>query len=114
MSEIELDTHAAHAAEYFWWTVRTDAHRQKLLMDDLLPRLNNDDEMAEFAFGLFDLDGDGFVVETEVQSRFQKMYRCEAVVGPDRTEWFKALQQRALLGAIKMVSLYTASNLIET
>ena len=56
--------------------MRTDVDRQKLLMEDLLPPLGNNEEDAEYAFGLFDLDNDGYVVEAEVHSRFQKMYRC--------------------------------------
>ena len=77
MTEVELDTHAAHGAEYAWWVLRGDVNRQKLLMEDLLPLLGNDLEDAEYAFGLFDLDGDGYVVEAEVHSRLQKMYRYD-------------------------------------
>lgn len=75
MSEIELDTHAAHAAEYFWWMGRSNITSHKLTMEDMRACLS-DDEDARFAFSLFDLDGDGYVVEEEVQGRFQKMYRC--------------------------------------
>lgn len=64
------------SCRYFWWVVRTDVDRQKLLMEDLLPPLGNNEEDAAYAFGLFDLDNDGYVVEAEVHSRFQKMYRC--------------------------------------
>jgi hypothetical protein len=75
MSEVELDTHSAHAAEYFWWTCRGDIDSKVLLKSSLRDRLSSDSE-ADFAFGLFDLDGDGYVVEKEVHARFQKIYRC--------------------------------------
>lgn len=75
MSELEMDTHAAYAAEYFWWIVRRNVQSQKVLKEDLLDRLNGDEQDASYAFSLFDLDGDGYVVEEEVQSRFQKIYR---------------------------------------
>lgn len=74
MTEQQLDEHAAHAAEYFWWTVRQDLSEGKLVRADMKAVLK-DDEDADYAFGLFDLDGDGYVVEAEVQSRFQKIYR---------------------------------------
>ena len=77
MSELELDTHAAHAAEYLWWTARRDVASRKLLLASVRARLDSDEE-ADFAFGLFDLDGDGFVVEDEVHSRVRQMYRCAA------------------------------------
>jgi hypothetical protein len=75
MTELELDTHAAHAAEYFWWTCRNDISSNVLHKSCLRDRLSNDQE-ADFAFGMFDLDGDGYVVEEEVQARFQTIYRC--------------------------------------
>lgn len=77
MSELELDTHAAHAAEYLWWTARRDVAAPKLLRESVRVRLASDAE-ADFAFGLFDLDGDGFVVEDEVHCRLRQMYRCAA------------------------------------
>jgi hypothetical protein len=83
MSELEMDTHAAYAAEYFWWVVRKNIQSQKLLKADLLDRLNGDEQGASYAFSLFDLDGDGYVVEEEVQARFQKIYRsatCRALL----------------------------------
>ena len=35
MSEAELDTHAAHAAEYFWWTCRLNVNNVMLLKRSL-------------------------------------------------------------------------------
>ena len=37
-----------------------------------------DQEDTEFAYKLFDNDGDGFVVESEVHDRFEQIYRCAA------------------------------------
>lgn len=77
-----MNAHAAHAAEYFWWTARSDISCHKVTKADLLASLN-DEEDADYAFSLFDLDGDGYVVEEEVQSRFQHIYRCAlACLGP--------------------------------
>ena len=56
MSEAQLDEHAAHAAEYFWWTVRQNLSDGKLFRDDLEGILN-DQGQADHAFALFDLDG---------------------------------------------------------
>jgi hypothetical protein len=81
MSEQQLDEHALHAAEYFWWTVRQNLSLNKLYKEDLGAILHDDNDI-EYAFGLFDLDGDGYVVEQEVQNRFQKIYRCSAWVFP--------------------------------
>jgi hypothetical protein len=75
MTELELDTHAAYAAEYFWWTCRKDVNNKVVLKSSLRDRLSNDQE-ADFAFGLFDLDGDGYVVEEEVHARIRNLYRC--------------------------------------
>jgi hypothetical protein len=74
MTELELDTHAAHAAEFFWWTCRNNVDSKVLLKSSLRDHLSNDQE-ADFAFGMFDLDGDGYVVEEEVQARFRNIYR---------------------------------------
>jgi hypothetical protein len=77
MTEQQLDEHALHAAEYFWWTVRQDLSQNRVFKEDLAAILR-DGEDTEQAFGLFDLDGDGYVVEQEVQNRFQKIYRCSS------------------------------------
>lgn len=115
MSEPELDTHAAHAAEYFWWTCRQNVNNVMLLKRSLQVRalaqvpalgchfqparahlctnwvrhegtsalkrvqakLHNEDD-ATFAFELFDVDGDGYVLEEEVHTRFKHIYRCAA------------------------------------
>jgi hypothetical protein len=74
MGEEELDEHASHAAEYCWLTVREDVTSTRMHKDDLLAVLNDEND-ADFAFSLFDLDGDGFVVEREVHARFQHIYR---------------------------------------
>lgn len=74
MTETQLDEHATCAAEYCWLTVRKDLSRDTILKDDLETLLASQDEI-ELAFGLFDMDGDGYVTEPEVHSRFQSMYR---------------------------------------
>ena len=79
MTELELDTHAAHAAEYFWWTGRRNVQNTMLLKRSLRDKLDSDEE-ADFAFKLFDVDGDGWVLEDEVQSRFQQIYRCALAI----------------------------------
>ena len=55
--------------------MRQNLNCGKLFRDDLDCILRNEDD-ADYAFSLFDLDGDGYVVEEEVHSRFQKIYRC--------------------------------------
>jgi hypothetical protein len=79
MTEPQLEQHATCAAEYVWLTVRRDLAVDKLFKDDLLAVLNQPDD-AEFAFRLFDVDGDGYVTEPEVHSRFQVMYRCSTCI----------------------------------
>lgn len=75
MTEPQLDEHATCAAEYCWLTVRNDLGRDTMLKEDLAALLSGPEE-TEIAFGLFDLDGDSYVTEPEVHSRFQSMYRC--------------------------------------
>ena len=94
MSEQQLDEHAAHAAEYFWWTVRQDLSERKLTRADLNAVLR-DSEDADYAFSLFDLDGDGYVVEEEVQSRFQKIYRCASQHHVPQQHWRLFTAKRA-------------------
>ena len=43
-------------------------------------KLNNEAD-ATFAFELFDVDGDGYVLEEEVHARFKQIYRCAATPG---------------------------------
>jgi hypothetical protein len=80
MTEQELDEHAAHAAEYFWWTVRKNLDGITVCKSDLMAVLKNSND-ADFAFGLFDLDGDGYVIQEEVHARFQKIYRFALMTG---------------------------------
>lgn len=80
MTEEELEEHAAHAAEYFWWTVRQNLDVHKVFKNDLMSVLKNANE-ADFAFGLFDLDRDGYVVQEEVHARFQKIYKYAHTTG---------------------------------
>lgn len=75
MTEPQLDEHATCAAEYCWLTVRKDLGRDTLLKEDLAAVLP-DEEDVDVAFHLFDYDGDGYVTEPEVHSRFRFMYRC--------------------------------------
>jgi hypothetical protein len=79
MSEEELDEHAAHAAEFLWCTCRDDVSSNKLVLRDFQTTLQNEKD-AEFAFSLFDLDKDGFVVEAEVHERCKDVYRCAPLV----------------------------------
>ena len=58
--------------------MREDCSRDYLCQDDLLNKLPSDQKGAKFAYSLFDLDGDGYVTEPEVQGRFHKIYRCAA------------------------------------
>lgn len=76
MPEPQLDEHATCAAEFCWLTVApaADISSERMFKADLAVLLQNDQE-AEFAFSLFDLDGDGYVTEPEVHSRIQSMYR---------------------------------------
>ena len=55
--------------------MREDVDRQDVRFDDIASKLDEHDA-AKFAFGLFDLDGDGYVIEPEVQGRFHKIYMC--------------------------------------
>lgn len=64
------------SCRYFWWVVRQDCRRQKVVREDMLVALEGNTANADFAFGLFDLNGDGFVLEGEVHARLQKIYRC--------------------------------------
>lgn len=48
-----------------------------------------DKEDAKFAYELFDLDGDGFVLETEVHERFEEIYRCVAMVSCSVVDLFR-------------------------
>eukprot|EP00892_Ulva_mutabilis_P010917 jgi/Ulvmu1/8198/UM041_0007.1 len=74
MPEEDLDEHASHAAEYCWLTARRDLTRERLFREDF-EALLTDKPDADFTFSLFDLDGDGYVTEPEVHSRFQHIYR---------------------------------------
>ena len=40
-----------------------------------------DDQAGDFAFSLFDLDGDGYIVEQEVHERFARIYWCAPQFG---------------------------------
>jgi hypothetical protein len=76
MAEPQLEEHASCAAEFFWLTVASrEDGCDRMFKEDLAMLLQNDQE-ADFAFGLFDLDGDGYVTEPEVHSRIQAMYGC--------------------------------------
>ena len=79
MPETQLDEHATCAAEFCWLTVApaADISSERMFKADLAVLLKNDQE-AELAFSLFDLDGDGYVTEPEVHSRIQTMYRSAA------------------------------------
>lgn len=74
MTEPQLEEHATCAAEYFWLTVRNDLSKDTMEKEDVVELLSGKDE-ANVAFGLFDLNSDGYVTEPEVHSRFQYMYR---------------------------------------
>lgn len=73
MSEDELDMHAHNAAEFLWCTVG-DPASPKLTESDFEAVLDSSED-AQFAFQLFDVNGDGFVVESEVHERFEAVYR---------------------------------------
>jgi hypothetical protein len=83
MAEPSLDEHATCAAEFCWLTVAPAAgiSSERLYKEDLAVMLQNEQE-ADFAFSLFDLDGDGYVTEPEVHSRIQAMYRCAPISDP--------------------------------
>lgn len=74
MSEDELDKYAHNAAEFLWCTVGDPAH-PKLVEADFEDALESRED-SHFAFQLFDVDGDGFVMESEVHQRFEAIYRC--------------------------------------
>ena len=73
MSEDQLDMHAHNAAEFLWCTVGDPTH-PKLAESDFEASLDSEED-AQFAFQLFDVNGDGFVVESEVHARFEAIYR---------------------------------------
>jgi hypothetical protein len=81
MDETELEDHATCAAEYCWLTVRKDVSSDKMTKKDLA-MLFPSDEKADLAYGLLDVDGDGFVIEPEVHAVFQVMYRYVADLHP--------------------------------
>ena len=56
--------------------MRDDCEREKVMFDDITSKLGDNRDDAKFAFGLFDLDGDGYVIQPEVQGRFHKIYMC--------------------------------------
>ena len=74
MGEDELDKYAHNAAEFLWCTVGDPVH-PKLVWADFEEVLESPED-ANFAFEMFDVDGDGFVVEAEVHERFEAIYRC--------------------------------------
>lgn len=74
MSEDEPDKYAHNAAEFLWRTLGDPAH-PKLVRADFEEVLESPED-ANFAFEMFDVDGDGFVVEGEVHERFEAIYRC--------------------------------------
>ena len=74
MSEYELDKYAHNAAEFLWCTVGDPSHPNLVRAD--FEEVLESPEDAEFAFQLFDVDRDGFVVEGEVHERFEAIYRC--------------------------------------
>ena len=55
----------------------------------------HEEEDADFAYKLFDGDGDGFVVESEVHDRFEEIYRCLCPLSA-RHHWSHALWQAVL------------------
>ena len=81
MTEMETDLHAAHAAEYFWWAARPDIGSHKVTERDMAAVMG-DARDGKRAFDLFDIDGDGYVVEEEVHARFQQIYRCASAFLP--------------------------------
>jgi hypothetical protein len=91
MSESQVDEHATCAAEYFWLTVRTDLSSDEMSKEDLEALLYSKEEAA-YAFGLFDLDSDLKVKESEVHTRMQTLYRCCAkTLAPQTYALFVAL-----------------------
>lgn len=94
MPEAQLDEHATCAAEFCWLTVApaADISSDRMYKADLAVLLKNDAE-TEFAFSLFDLDGDGYVTEPEVHSRIQGMYRCGQTIVPKFRSFVSELVQ---------------------
>jgi hypothetical protein len=74
MTDDTLDNHAHNAAEYLWCTVG-HAAKTTLTQRDFEGVMKSAKD-AEFVFGLFDVDLDGFVVESELHERFEAIYRC--------------------------------------
>jgi hypothetical protein len=72
MPEPQLEEHATCAAEFCWLTIASADLSERMFKEDLAALLQNEEE-ADFAFSLFDIDGDGYVTEPEVHSRIQAM-----------------------------------------